>query len=331
MYTAGLFMLLSLLMKSMCTDLTPEEPLCYDPKTPNIKRCCAGFRTLGGKCYPCIGLLGAECSKPCNEGHYGIRCREKCQCNHCNKTTGECFNETTISNDTKLFEDRSRSDIWIAVLAGSLTSLGSLVILFWILLVKERKNKLLNVTKSSTNHENANVDFEADDYENIRDSHLVLNCGGACGGQKTLDRVSYAKTQTLSNPYNKLSFNRCKSGTENDRHGQLYDISSETPSQNFDVGEYVAVASEKVVSKELSVGCWDSDNKEINNACYVNIDYGQDNSEKPDSIYPLSKTEVRREKPKIKPKPANLHVTKTTRTKHTSNTNRPYSVANRID
>ncbi|XP_056018428.1 uncharacterized protein LOC125679391 isoform X1 [Ostrea edulis] len=236
-----------------------------------------------------------------------------------------------IIDDTKLFEDRSRSDIWIAVLAGSLTSLGYLVILFWILLVKERKNKLLNVTKSSTNHENANVDFEADDYENIRDSHLVLNCGGACGGQKTLDRVSYAKTQTLSNPYNKLSFNRCKSGTENDRHGQLYDISSETPSQNFDVGEYVAVASEKVVSKELSVGCWDSDNKEINNDCYVNIDYGQDNSEKPDSIYPLSKTEVRREKPKIKPKPANLHVTKTTRTKHTSNTNRPYSVANRID
>ncbi|XP_056018337.1 uncharacterized protein LOC125667137 isoform X1 [Ostrea edulis] len=97
MYTAGLFMLLSLLMKSMCTDLTPEEPLCYDPKTPNIKRCCAGFRTLGGKCYPCIGSFGVECSKPCHEGYYGIQCEEKCQCNTCNKTTGECFKETTVS------------------------------------------------------------------------------------------------------------------------------------------------------------------------------------------------------------------------------------------
>ncbi|XP_056018493.1 uncharacterized protein LOC125679515 [Ostrea edulis] len=140
MYTGGFFLLLSLLMKSMYTDLTPVEPLCHDPKTPNIKRCCAGFRILEGKCYPCIGSFGMECSKPCHEGYYGIQCEEKCQCNTCNKTTGECFKETTISNtSTPRIPEQNRSDQqYIIVLVGSAVVVGFIAFLIGMIYMKKR-------------------------------------------------------------------------------------------------------------------------------------------------------------------------------------------------
>lgn len=50
-------------------------------------------------CYllVCIGSIGLECVKPCPVGYYGKQCSEKCRCDNCKATTGECLNETATA------------------------------------------------------------------------------------------------------------------------------------------------------------------------------------------------------------------------------------------
>ncbi|XP_062573867.1 protein draper-like [Saccostrea cucullata] len=82
--------------------IIPIEPKCIDSylSSENL-RCCTSYRTIGGKCYPCIGSFGLECSKPCPKGYYGLKCQEKCECDRCNATTGNCFHEKNSSSNVR--------------------------------------------------------------------------------------------------------------------------------------------------------------------------------------------------------------------------------------
>lgn len=125
-------------------DLNPIEPEClYLQRTR--KHCCAGYRTIGAKCHVCVGSFGLECVKPCPGGYYGKKCSQKCQCDICNATTGECSNETTTrenrAKDFSLYErGRSGETLWLPILLGVFAILGSLAAVLFFMNLKERRN-----------------------------------------------------------------------------------------------------------------------------------------------------------------------------------------------
>ncbi|XP_062615064.1 multiple epidermal growth factor-like domains protein 10 [Saccostrea cucullata] len=121
------------------------------------KRCCANYRTIGLKCYPCIGSFGIECMQKCPEGFYGVQCAEVCSCTKCNKTTGDCFNKTITSSE----EPHSNSESIVrSTIIGVGLLLGAVVIITLLLLyVMNRKLKIKNglyqEEKENCNDENS--------------------------------------------------------------------------------------------------------------------------------------------------------------------------------
>ncbi|XP_062573865.1 multiple epidermal growth factor-like domains protein 10 [Saccostrea cucullata] len=85
-----------LLIENIFAEIAPVDPKCFDPHSHKV-RCCTAHRTFRGKCYPCVGAFGKECNKPCKPGYYGLKCQEKCHCERCNATTGECFYKAKAS------------------------------------------------------------------------------------------------------------------------------------------------------------------------------------------------------------------------------------------
>ncbi|XP_062597558.1 uncharacterized protein LOC134258980 isoform X2 [Saccostrea cucullata] len=293
--------------------------------------------------------FGIECSKSCPEGYHGVQCEEKCPCNTtqytvgCNTTTGACFNETNKIHNVR---EENGPMTWIPILLGLLGSIGSLAVLFLTLYIKERKKLVQNETvlEDPLRKENTNDDQEQDDYDNIRESRLVLDDDSACGGQqrfKTLDRVSYAKTGSIQNPYNQLSFNRLKSRTMDFRNGELYNI-SETGSLKMDVGDYVTVASDKADSEPLNLNGSKEDNDEPYSNYYCDVanrqpkkkQYCEKGKQNTNTIISEKKrrneSKAQNRKPTIKPKPAHLcFPMKNENNKHINN--RPYSLEKQLD
>ncbi|XP_062573869.1 uncharacterized protein LOC134235738 isoform X2 [Saccostrea cucullata] len=212
MYFTGLFTWLSfLLIKITSNDLEPVDPLCS--KSQGHTRCCAGYRTIKDKCHPCNGSFGIECSNTCPEGYFGNQCEDKCFCDRCDARTGECYNETTSINNSQNGKDKERILIpWTGILLGLLGSIGSVAVLFSVLFLKEREKLLRRKAKQDDTEGNEYTDheLEEDNYASVRESRMVLDEEGACGGLKickALEDDNKEKTWTMLNPYDGLSFN----------------------------------------------------------------------------------------------------------------------------
>ncbi|XP_062606050.1 protein draper-like [Saccostrea cucullata] len=134
-----------LMLKLAFLQFSPKNPECIDNAGFDIvrKRCCAHYRTIGLRCFPCIGSFGIECMQKCPEGFYGVQCAEVCSCTKCNKTTGDCFNKTMTSTEEP--HRNSESQI-ISILSGVGLVLGAVVIiiLFLFSYVMNRKLKIKN-------------------------------------------------------------------------------------------------------------------------------------------------------------------------------------------
>ncbi|XP_062571402.1 uncharacterized protein LOC134233447 [Saccostrea cucullata] len=346
-YFTSFMLLLLVFLHNTSQEPTPVDPKCSDPIT-EISRCCTDYRTIGKKCYPCMDSFGFECSKSCPEGYHGLKCQDECHCNNttqytvgCNTTAETCFN---ITEEIHNVREEKGPMTWIPILFGLLGSTGSLAVLFLTLYVKERKKLVQKETvlEDPLREENANNEHEQDDYDSIRESRLVLDEDSACSGQKrfkTLDRVSYAKTGSIQNPYNQLSFNRLKSRTMDFRNGELYDI-SETDSLKMDVGDYVTVASDKADSGLLKSNDSEEDNDEPYNNYYSDVanrqpekeQYGEKGKQNTDisEKKPKNVSKAQNKKPAIKPKPAHLGIPiKKENNEHKNN--RPYSLEKQLD
>ncbi|XP_062593809.1 uncharacterized protein LOC134255301 [Saccostrea cucullata] len=153
-------------------------------------RCCSGYRTIKDKCYPCNGSFGIECSNTCPAGYFGNKCEEKCFCDRCDARTGECYNETTSTNNSQKEKDEDRISIpWIATLLGLLGSIGSVAVLFSVLFLKEREKLLRRKARQdehSGREDETNHELEEDDYASVRVSRMVLD-DGACIGSFGLE------------------------------------------------------------------------------------------------------------------------------------------------
>ncbi|XP_065935803.1 uncharacterized protein [Magallana gigas] len=93
----------------------------------------------------CYNSFGPECVRPCPLGFHGIQCSEKCRCDICNASTGECSKKTTTTeNRAKDFfrYERSRSGeiLWLPILLGVFASVGSLAAVLFFMNLRERRN-----------------------------------------------------------------------------------------------------------------------------------------------------------------------------------------------
>ncbi|XP_056006889.1 uncharacterized protein LOC125664494 [Ostrea edulis] len=78
-----------------------------DPHKCKEDACCAGYFMRGNICTVCQnGTHGLNCSEVCLDGYFGRRCQSKCapSCElPCNKSTGVCSEESSLSNKLKHF------------------------------------------------------------------------------------------------------------------------------------------------------------------------------------------------------------------------------------
>ncbi|XP_062603905.1 uncharacterized protein LOC134265700 [Saccostrea cucullata] len=131
-----LIILLRILYTSAVIHVTPIEPRCQNFNKMGEYRCCIGFRTIGGKCYPCVGSFGLECSMPCPVGYFGIQCTAKCSCDKCNATSGECYGETTAKETLDKAEDSSSTLESLPLILGGV--IGGLVLIISCFLLWRR-------------------------------------------------------------------------------------------------------------------------------------------------------------------------------------------------
>ncbi|XP_034337443.2 uncharacterized protein [Magallana gigas] len=318
-----------------CLDLNPIEPDCFHPPRTG-KRCCAGYRTIGGKCHVCIGSIGLECVKPCPVGYYGKQCSDKCrQCDICNATTGECSNETTTTVNRDILPiEKSRSVIWVSVLLGVFASVGSVAAVLFSIYVKERKKNTGNDVRQLDQISDGNVDVE--DYDAIRYSCMMLEDDSACNKQKNaLDRISYAKTQTIPNMYNKLSFNKSERPSMDCRPQELYNIADHSEKHmqcQTNYGEYVTVAADKATSCTINMKNYTKENEHCQTVDNTYDDVLNEPTKNTTESRKTNYAELpqrgknRRKKPELKPKPDSTKALPVN--PDSTIGNRPYSLAN---
>ena len=175
------------------------------------------------------------------------------------------------------------------------------------------------------------VEFE--DYENIRESRMDVTME-----KQIVDRISYARTETIPNAYNKLSFNSRKSHAMAYKSDNLYNISGNTTSLTADQssGDYVTFATnhKSPISSDSALTQNGKTNQKFANFDdhYANIFIGgSKDMSTVDDVYAAEesahehkppKGKQRAKKPKTAPKPLNI--------KNTTGCSdgRPYSLAN---
>ncbi|XP_078337716.1 uncharacterized protein LOC144626723 isoform X3 [Crassostrea virginica] len=223
----------------------------------------------------------------------------------------------------------------ISILLGLCGSIGSLATVVMLLYIRERKKKTTRDTiQTATNMEENNSGMcEFEDYDNIRESHMDFTEEKQLG-----DRISYAKTETIPNAYNKLNFNSRRSHAMAYKSDNLYNIFSNTTSQTADQssGDYVRFASYQK-SPISSVSAHTQNGKSNQNfenfdGHYANIHIGGSKdvsnvgdinaAEESVHVHHPPKGKQRGKKPKTAPKPDNI--------KNTTGCSdgRPYSLAN---
>eukprot|EP00105_Crassostrea_gigas_P012162 XP_011428063.1 PREDICTED: uncharacterized protein LOC105328754 isoform X2 [Crassostrea gigas] len=317
-------------------NLNPIDPQC-DTQGGKEKKCCADYRTIGGKCHVCNNSFGPECVRPCPLGFHGIQCSEKCQCDICNAPTGECSNKTaTTENSDISLHGRGPSGTWIVILLGVFASVGSVAVVLFSIHVKERKKKRGSNAPQLNQIVDENIDEE--DYDAIRYSCMMLEGDSACTKLKNsqaFDRISYAKTQTVPNMYNKLSFNKSERHTMDCGPQELYNIADHSEKHmqcQTNYGEYVTVATDKATSCTINM----KNNTKENEHCQT-VDNTYDDvlnkstkntaeSRKANYAELPLRGRDRRKKPELKPKPESIKVLLVN--PDSTIGNRPYSLAN---
>ncbi|XP_078338339.1 uncharacterized protein LOC111136763 isoform X2 [Crassostrea virginica] len=312
------------------------EPECFDAKNSPKKRCCTDFKTIADKCQECIGSFGFECTKPCPEGYYGRQCTEKCQCKSCISTSGECESVTTEALNSPGDASETVASPLIPILLGLCVSVGSLAAIVLLLYVRERKKEttLDTIQTAATGmEENCLGMCEFEDYDNIRESRMDVTME-----KQIVDRISYARTETIPNAYNKLSFNSRKSHAMAYKSDNLYNISGNTTSLTADQssGDYVTFATKhkSPISSDSALTQNGKNNKKFENFDdhYANvfIDGSKDMSTVDDvnaaegsaHVHQPPREKQRGKKPKTAPKPVN------TKNRTGCSDGRPYSLAN---
>ena len=191
----------------------------------------------------------------------------------------------------------------------------------------------VSFTAATNMEENNSGMCEFEDYDNIRESHMDFTEEKQLG-----DRISYAKTETIPNAYNKLNFNSRRSHAMAYKSDNLYNIFSNTTSQTADQssGDYVRFASYQK-SPISSVSAHTQNGKSNQNfenfdGHYANIHIGGSKdvsnvddinaAEESVHVHHPPKGKQRGKKPKTAPKPDNI--------KNTTGCSdgRPYSLAN---
>ena len=174
---------------------------------------------------------------------------------------------------------------------------------------------------------------EFEDYDNIRESRMDVTME-----KQIVDRISYARTETIPNAYNKLSFNSRKSHAMAYKSDNLYNVSGNTFSQTADQssGDYVTFATnhKSPNSSDSALTQNGKTNKKFENfdGHYANINIGGSKdistvddinaAEESARVHKPARGLQRGKKPKTAPKPENIK--KTTG----CSDGRPYSLAN---
>lgn len=166
----------------------------------------------------------------------------------------------------------------------------------------------------------------------------MLEDDSDCNKQKNavaLDRISYAKTQTIPNMYNKLSFNKRERPSMDFEPQELYNIadhSAEHMQCQTNCGEYVTVATDKATSCTIGMKNHTKENEHcqtVDNTYDDVLNVATKNTvESRQTTYvelPLRGRD-RRKKPKLKPKPESIKAL--TVNPDSTSENRPYSLAN---
>lgn len=164
----------------------------------------------------------------------------------------------------------------------------------------------------------------------------MLEDDSACNKQKNaLDRISYAKTQTIPNMYNKLSFNKSERPSMDCGPQELYNIADHSEKHmqcQTNYGEYVTVAADKATSCTISM----KNNTKENEHCQT-VDNTYDDvltkstkntaeSRKTNYAELPQRGKNRRKKPELKPKPDSTKALPVN--PDSTIGNRPYSLAN---
>lgn len=164
----------------------------------------------------------------------------------------------------------------------------------------------------------------------------MLEDDSACNKQKNaFDRISYAKTQTIPNTYNKLSFSKKESPSMDFGPQELYNIADHSAKHmqcQTNYGEYVTVATDKATPCTISM----KNNKRENEHCQTVDNTYDDVLNEPTKItiesrktnyveLPLRGRD-RRKKPELKPKPESIKALPVNPVSTIGN--RPYSLAN---
>ncbi|XP_062598858.1 multiple epidermal growth factor-like domains protein 11 isoform X2 [Saccostrea cucullata] len=93
-------------------------------------KCCTDFMKKGDTCLPCIGSYGPQCNKGCLPGYYGFGCRKKCRCEECDSVNGSCYFKS---------EPKGKPlESWPLIMSVGVVSIGSIVVLVAIFLVRKR-------------------------------------------------------------------------------------------------------------------------------------------------------------------------------------------------
>ena len=191
----------------------------------------------------------------------------------------------------------------------------------------------VSFTAATNMEENNSGMCEFEDYDNIRESHMDFTEEKQLG-----DIISYAKTETIPNAYNKLNFPGRKSHAMAYKSDNLYNIFSNTTSQTADQssGDYVRFASnqQSPISSVSVLTQNGKTNQKFENfdGHYANIHIGGSKdmstvddinaAEESVHVHQPSRGKQREKKPKIAPKPENIKNTTA------FSDGRPYSLAN---
>lgn len=164
----------------------------------------------------------------------------------------------------------------------------------------------------------------------------MLEDDSACNKQKNaLDRISYAKTQTIPNMYNKLSFNKSERPSMDCRPQELYNIADHSEKHmqcQTNYGEYVTVAADKATSCTINMKNYTKENEHCQT---VDNTYDDVLNEPTKNTAESRKTNYaelpqrgknRRKKPELKPKPDSTKALPVN--PDSTIGNRPYSLAN---
>ena len=194
----------------------------------------------------------------------------------------------------------------------------------------------VSVTAATGMEENCLGMVEFEDYDNIRESRMDVTME-----KQIVDRISYARTETIPNAYNKLSFNSRKSHAMAYKSDNLYSISGNTTSLTADQssessGDYVTFATnhKSSISSDSALTQNGKTNQKFENFddhdANVYIGGSKDMSTVDDvnaaerfaHVHQPPREKQRGKKPKTAPKPVNI--------KNTTGCSdgRPYSLAN---